>query len=375
MDKNIHRNEPTATAVKEILVVHPYLDVIGGAEEVLLKILEVLTLRMQNVSLISELPSGSIFDTLPLSSVKQIPYNSKVHFKPKRFQAYQRLWRHLTLAYKLRRKVGNVVLEINTRDPMYFIGASKKRIAYVHFPQNLTCMQKTGHKHQWFWKLFYWPNTFQLRRQIKKTSLIMCNSLYTQNAIMTYWGRKAEVVYPPVDIEAFKPILKEPLIVSVGRFSPEKNYELIVQVAKQMPNVHFIIVGRKLLGDSYYDKIVALKPDNLDLETNITRDELSALLGRAKIYLHSMIGEHFGISVVEAMAAGCIPVVHNSGGPKETCETIGFLYNNIEECVKAIDKALQSNVNPQNIVENAKVFSADNFKKNFIASLERNGFL
>jgi len=258
---------------------------------------------------------------------------------------------------------------------MYFIGAGKKRIAYVHFPQNLTCMQRVGLKHQRFWKLFYWPNTFQLKRQIKKIDLLICNSLYTQNAIMTYWNRKAEVIYPPVDIEAFRPTSKEPLVVSVGRFAPEKNYELIVQVAKQMPHVHFVIVGRKPLGEPYYDKIVALKPDNLDLETDVTRDGLSALLGRAKIYLHSMIGEHFGISVVEAMAAGCIPVVHNSGGPKETCKSIGFLYNNVEECVKAIDVALQSNIDPQNIVECAKMFSADNFKKNFIASLERNRFL
>jgi glycosyltransferase involved in cell wall biosynthesis len=88
-----------------------------------------------------------------------------------------------------------------------------------------------------------------------------------------------------------------------------------------------------------------------------------------------MIGEHFGISVIEAMAAGCIPVVHNSGGPKETCEQIGFLYNNVEECVKAIDAALQATINTRDIAERTKMFSADNFKTNFITSLEKNGFL
>jgi glycosyltransferase involved in cell wall biosynthesis len=236
-------------------------------------------------------------------------------------------------------------------------------------------MQRSGLKHRWFWKLFYWPNTFQLKRQIKKIDLLICNSLYTKNAIMTYWGRDAEVIYPPVDIEAFKPRLKEPFVVSVGRFAPEKNYELIVQVAKQMPHVHFVIVGRKPSGDSYYDKIATMKPDNLDLETDVTRDGLSTLLGRAKIYLHSMIGEHFGISVIEAMASGCIPVVHNSGGPKETCEQIGFLYNNVEECVKAIGEELKSNENSNDIEKKKKMFSADNFKKHFLASLERNSFL
>ena len=373
MDENALGN--ASAAVKKILVVHPYLDVVGGAEEVLLKILEALTECSQSISLIGELPFGSIFDDLPISSVKQIPYGSKAVFKPRRFQAYQRLWYHLNLMYKLRRETGKVDLEINTRDPMYFIGAGKKRVAYVHFPQNLVCMQRDGFKYRWFWKMFYWPNTFQLKRQIKKTDFLMCNSLYTKNAIMAYWGRTAEVVYPPVDIEDFHSLQKEFLVVSVGRFSPEKNYELIVQVAKQMSNVKFVIIGRKPSDDLYYDKIFKLKPDNLDLQTDVTRAALSVLLGKAKIYLHSMVDEHFGISVVEAMAAGCIPVVHNSGGPKEICEQIGFLYNNVEECVKAIEAALQSTTEPNVIADRAKIFSTDNFKRNFVSSLERNGFL
>jgi glycosyltransferase involved in cell wall biosynthesis len=192
---------------------------------------------------------------------------------------------------------------------------------------------------------------------------------------MDSWGRKAELVYPPVDVENFKPAQKESLVVSIGRFTPVKNYELTLQVAKRLPDVKFIIVGRKTSNDPYFDKLAALKPDNVDLIAGATRAEVSILLGRAKIYLHSMIGEHFGISVVEAMAAGCIPVVHNSGGPKEAVGNYGFLYNNVEECVKAIAEALQSNVNSNDIAEQAKMFSTDNFKKNFIKILESHGFL
>ncbi|MDR2719231.1 MAG: glycosyltransferase, partial [Nitrososphaerota archaeon] len=205
--------------------------------------------------------------------------------------------------------------------------------------------------------------------------VLMCNSCYTQKAIMDSWGRKAELVYPPVDVENFKPAQKESLVVSIGRFTPVKNYELTLQVAKRLPDVKFIIVGRKTSNDPYFDKLAALKPDNVDLIAGATRAEVSILLGRAKIYLHSMIGEHFGISVVEAMAAGCIPVVHNSGGPKEAVGNYGFLYNNVEECVKAIAEALQSNVNSNDIAEQAKMFSTDNFKKNFIKILESHGFL
>ncbi|MCL2642578.1 MAG: glycosyltransferase [Candidatus Bathyarchaeota archaeon] len=374
MDATISNNEQAVG--KKILVVHPYLNDIGGAEEVLLKILEVLIERKQDCYLLGELPSGSIFDNLPLSDVKQFHYASEVDFKPKRFQAHQRLlFRHSKLKGELRKEVGKMDLEISTQDPLYFIGAGEKRVAYVHFPENLTRMQKPNLKHRWLWKLFYWPITFQLKRHVKKTDLMMCNSCYTQNAIMTYWGRDAEVVYPPVDIKDFKPAQKEHLVISVGRFVPTKNYEMIIQVARQLSNVKFVIVGRKRVNDSYYDKISALKPDNVDLNIDATRATVSGLLGKAKVYLHGMIGEHFGISVVEAMAAGCIPVVHNSGGPKEAMGNYGFLYNNPEECVKVIEEALKLNVNPNDIAERAKMFSADNFKKNFVTALEKNGLL
>jgi alpha-1,2-mannosyltransferase len=88
-----------------------------------------------------------------------------------------------------------------------------------------------------------------------------------------------------------------------------------------------------------------------------------------------MVGEHFGISVGEAMAAGCVPVVHDSGGPREIVGGYGFLYDDVEDCVKAVEEALQSSVEPSVIVERAKLFSSDNFKKNFITVLENNGFL
>jgi glycosyltransferase involved in cell wall biosynthesis len=192
---------------------------------------------------------------------------------------------------------------------------------------------------------------------------------------MDYWGRVAEVVYPPVDIENFKPVRKEFLVVSVGRFTPVKNYELVIEVARRMPDVKFVIVGRKNLFAPYFDKIAALKPDNVTLIADMSRGDVSVLLGKAKVYLHSMVGEHFGISVVEAMAAGCIPVVHDSGGPKEVIGGYGFLYSTVEECVRVIGEALRSDVDSGDVVERVKMFSSDNFKKNFVTVLEKNVFL
>jgi glycosyltransferase involved in cell wall biosynthesis len=56
-----------------------------------------------------------------------------------------------------------------------------------------------------------------------------------------------------------------------------------------------------------------------------------------------MEGEHFGITIVEAMSAGCVPVVHDSGGPKEVVnEETGFRWQNIDDVPGMIEEAVES---------------------------------
>lgn len=56
--------------------------------------------------------------------------------------------------------------------------------------------------------------------------------------------------------------------------------------------------------------------NNVKFKVNIPYSELVSELQRATIGLHTMRDEHFGISIVECMAAGLIMVAHASGGPK-----------------------------------------------------------
>lgn len=74
------------------------------------------------------------------------------------------------------------------------------------------------------------------------------------------------------------------------------------------------------------------------------RDELKTLYAKAKIFWHAAglgedehrapeLAEHFGITTVEAMAGGCVPVVIRKGGQPEIVEhgVSGFLWDTIEE--------------------------------------------
>ena len=90
---------------------------------------------------------------------------------------------------------------------------------------------------------------------------------------------------------------------------------------------------------AYYDDLVKNKPDNVEIKINITEDDKVELLKKAAIYIHMKRNEHYGISVVEAMSYGLVPVVPESGGPWEDIiehGRYGYGFNSVDEAVEKI---------------------------------------
>ncbi|KAF9123167.1 asparagine-linked glycosylation protein [Mortierella sp. 14UC] len=202
--------------------------------------------------------------------------------------------------------------------------------------------------------------------------VVMTNSSWTKGHIDSLWGIKSTVVYPPCDTEAFKdfPLRdRERIVVSVAQFRPEKGHALqldaMAQLLKDHPEyrqkagsenpkaVQLVMVG-SARNDSDNNRIKQLKDkaaelgitDNVTFVVNAPFSELQAWLARSKIGIHAMLDEHFGIGVVEYMAAGLVPVAHNSAGPKMDIvrpynnEPTGYLASTPQEFADAIEKIL-----------------------------------
>jgi glycosyltransferase involved in cell wall biosynthesis len=110
---------------------------------------------------------------------------------------------------------------------------------------------------------------------------------------------------------------------------------------------------------------------NAKLWPNASFEELHSLRLKSKVYLHAMPYEHFGISIVEAMALGCVPVVHRSGGPwydiLERREIYGYAYSSVTEAVTKIKILIND---PSQYIEKAllalrrsKAFTYEKFSK------------
>jgi alpha-1,2-mannosyltransferase len=103
---------------------------------------------------------------------------------------------------------------------------------------------------------------------------------------------------------------------------------------------------------------------------------LRGILLNSKVYFHCAIDEHFGISVIEAMASGCVPIVHDSGGPKEIVPE-KFRYKTIDDATEKIRNAIMD-WSPEGAWElrnSTLKFSQENFSKEFFDVLYSHGLL
>ncbi len=141
-------------------------------------------------------------------------------------------------------------------------------------------------------------------------------------------SEKIQVVYLGVpDLFGYLPAGNEERIaLTVGRVnSPNlkrKGLQAFVQSAAFLPDVQFILVGE--WADSSIDYLREIASPNVIFTGRVNDLELLEYYRKASVYVQASLHEGFGLSVAEAMLAGCIPVVANVGSLPEVVGECGF---------------------------------------------------
>jgi alpha-1,2-mannosyltransferase len=181
-------------------------------------------------------------------------------------------------------------------------------------------------------------------------------------------------------------------ILSIAQFRPEKNhllqlkaFQLVLMKWKKTGHVHFSKPKFVILGscrhEEDFNRAKKLQEISKQMQIdeyvhfviNATYEQLKQYLATSSFGLHTMYNEHFGISIVEMMAAGLIVVANNSGGPAQDIikPWTGFLALTAEEYATHLLNCFEEN--PSQILETRKIarnaalrFTDEEFTKDFI---------
>ena len=271
----------------------------------------------------------------------------------------------------------------------------KADITYVHYPtfsEFESVDINIKYSRSLFWRTYIIPYKIMHRffKNYLKTGILLTNSNYSKKAVRKHAGKNPIVLYPPVEVTAFAAVAnvskRENKVVVCGRYSPEKNYEYVLETANYLKEAEFAVVGSPSGEKStkYFEKLLCIKSEknleNVELYKALAFKDLLGLYNKAKVYMHSMKNEHFGIAVIEAMAAGLVPVVYRGGGPWEDILKakqgyLGFSYKNPSEAANIIkmllsDEKLRKDIVGRNTIY-VKKFSEAVFKEKFIKLINK----
>ncbi len=314
----------------KIGIFDPYLDDLGGGEKYMMRIAECLSEQNEvyvfwdNSEDIKALKERFLFDLTRVKLTKNI--------FSKDFPFLRRL---------IESRRYDIIIVLSDGSIPFLL--SKK--TFIHTQQPLP----------------YQNINIKTKLKLSRISKFFSNSKYTKSYVDKSLGVESLVLYPPIELKP-KKIKKENIILHVGRFRVRnvpkiedyKKQAVMVRVFKKMvdgglKNWRFILaLSIKKENRGAFEKLKEMtKGFPIEFQINKNNNALWDTYSKAKIYWHASgfgedlknhpeLAEHFGISTVEAMGGGAVPVVINAGGQAEIVEDgeNGFLWNTTEELIE-----------------------------------------
>jgi glycosyltransferase involved in cell wall biosynthesis len=195
-----------------------------------------------------------------------------------------------------------------------------------------------------------------------RVNLFVANSSFVGRRVRSYYGREAEVLHPPVDVEYFTPgaAQDEGYCLMVSALAPYKRVELAIAACDRL-GIELRIVG----GGPERARLEELAGPKTRFLGNVEPDQLRDLYRGARLFLQPGV-EDFGIACVEALACGAPVVAVAKGGVLDIVDEgrHGMLYpdwGGPSDLAETIDKALGMHFNQLDLRSRAESFAEDRF--------------
>lgn len=380
--------------MKKVLILNPYVPTLGGGEKYMGYMCQALEQYYENNIVIEILVFN--YNDIDVTSDDYITVNdiNKQYNLTLKNTSFRKIPPEEQQTFGDMNRMLNAIsseydLAINFMIFSKYILAAKKNIYLCMFPP-----QRDKQLGRWKQRVITYIENEKFLKSYDKFIII---SEFSKKWFIKYWGKnvKTKIIYSPVfseeNIEGrYIEKNKKNIILSVGRFFPSAHSK------NQLEMVRFFINNEnKLNGYEYHlagsisnlkedqeylrkIKKISSKSNNVIIHENCKYEDLMELYAQAKVFWHATgFGvneeqmpekmEHFGITTVEAMSYGVVPIVIQKGGQSEiVIEGVnGFLWKNEEECIEKTCKIIKEDkmrtVMAQKAVERSKRFSTERF--------------
>lgn len=195
----------------------------------------------------------------------------------------------------------------------------------------------------------------------------VANSNFIARRIKKVYGRNADVIYPPVDVELFSlNENKDDYYFTASRMVPYKRMDIIVEAFSQMPDKKLVVIG----DGSEMSKIKAKATRNIEIMGYQPNDIMQYHMQKAKAFVFAA-EEDFGITPVEAQACGTPVIAFGKGGALETVRPYGstestgvfFSHQKVDDIISAVNEfeSIKEMILPSDCRKNSMRFSRERF--------------
>jgi glycosyltransferase involved in cell wall biosynthesis len=367
---------PPLDALRErfprVAVVHDWLTIPGGSEQVVLELLEMF-------------PHAELFTSVydpspwPVQITDRTVHSSFLNHIPGATRHYPKLLPLMNMAFRSFDLSGfdlvlssNHACAKNVRTP-----AGALHICYCHTPMRYAWEEgfMQGEDVGAVTRLLLPPLLAWLRRQdlagAQGPDVFVANSRHVAERIERYYGRSSEIVHPPVDVDHFLGLSRSPadFYLTFGRVVPYKRVDLAVGACAQL--------GRALevAGDGRaLDAVRAAAGEGASFLGKVSDAERDRLLGGARALLFPG-EEDFGIVPVEAQAAGVPVIAYGVGGARESVSDgrTGVLFDEqtVAGLAAAIERFEDLELDGGLVRDNARRFGRERFRREMADVIDR----
>lgn len=199
------------------------------------------------------------------------------------------------------------------------------------------------------------------QQAVDRVDHFIANSNTVRRRIEQYYRRQSDIIFPPINTDRFRVAdRKEEYFVSGGRLVAYKRFDLLIEAANRLE------LPLKIFGTGPMEaKLRAHAGPSVTFLGRVSDERHAKLLANAKAFLHPQL-EDFGITPVEAMAAGCPVIAYGKGGVTESVlnGTTGLFFNeqSVDSLIDAIKRFEEYDWDAALIKAHAEKFSTTTFK-------------